>query len=196
LFTEIEHYIKELQDTNLNWWLAETYLVKAKLSVDIFKKNQQYSYWEKAYKYGIKSDNQNVIIESAHSLSFVYADFSESIINLAEKQFSIVKGISSQNCNFERLESIGINLFNGWNNLDWRRESTYDLKAKYALMDGAKELKKANYNAQEASPIMILLLCSIFDFKGNVTEWVSNLIQKEKIDNIPDFVKDKINNYL
>jgi hypothetical protein len=196
LFTEIEHYIKELQNTNLDWWLAEIYLINAKLSVDIYKKNQQYPYWSKAYKYGIKSDNQNVIIESAHSLSFVYAEFSDSIKNLAEIQFDIIKGISSQNCNFERLENIGINLFKLWNNLDWRRLSTDDLKAKYALMDGAKELKKANYNAKEASPIMILLLCSIFDFKGNIIEWTKNLIQKEKIDNIPTFVKDKIENYL
>ena len=196
LFTKIESYLKESQNTNLDWWLAEIYLIEAKLSVDIYKKNQQYSYWSKAYKHGIKSANQNVIIESAHSLSFVYADFSESIINLAEKQFSIIKEISSQNCNFERLEGIGINLFNGWNILDWRRLSTEDLKAKHALMDGAKELKKANYNAQEASPIMILLLCSIFNFKGNVTEWISKLIQKEKIDNIPDFVRNKIKVYL
>jgi hypothetical protein len=196
LFKEIESCIQELQTTNLNWWLSEIYLVKAKLSVDIFKKNQQYSYWEKAYKYGIKSDNQNVIIESAHSLSFVYADFSESIRNLAEIQFDIIKGISSQNSEFNRLENIGINLFNGWNNLDWRKLSTFDLKAKYALMDGARELKKTNYNAKEASPIMILLLCSIFNFKGNVTEWVSNLIQKEKINDIPDFVRNKIKVYL
>jgi len=63
-------------------------------------------------------------------------------------------------------------------------------------MDGAKELKKANYNAQEAFPIMILLLCSIFDFKDKITKWARNLIQKEKIDNIPDFVKDKIRDYL
>lgn len=196
LFTKIESYLKESQNKNLDWWLAEIYLIEAKLSVDIFEKNQQYSSWSKAYKYGIKSDNQNVIIESAHTLSFNYADFSESIKNLAEIQFDIIKGISSQNCEFERLENIGINLFNGWNNLDWRKLSTFDLEAKYALMDGARELKKANYNAKEASPIMILLLCSIFNFKGNFTEWVSNLIQKEKINDIPDFVRDKIENYL
>lgn len=196
IVTKIESYLKESQNENLNWWLAEIYLIKGKLSVDILKKNQQYSYWNKGYKYGIESDNQNVIIESAHYLSFVYADFSESIKNLAEIQFSIIKGISSQNCNFERLKGIGNNLFNGWNNLDWRRLSTDDLKAKYALMDGAKELKKANYNAQEASPIMVLLLCSIFDFKDKITEWEKNFIQKEKINNIPGFVKDKIKNYL
>lgn len=63
-------------------------------------------------------------------------------------------------------------------------------------MDGAKELKKANYNAKEVSPIMILLLCSIFDFKDKITEWVGNLIQKGKIDNIPSFVKDRIKDYL
>ena len=196
LFIKIESYLKESQNKSLNWWLAEIYLINAKLSVDIYKKNQQYPYWSKAYKYGIKSDNQNVIIESAHSLSFVYAEFSDSIKNLAEIQFDIIKGISSQNCNFERLENIGINLFKLWNNLDWRRLSTDDLKAKYALMDGAKELKKANHNAKEASTIMILLLCSIFDFKGNIIEWTKNLIQKEKIDNIPNFVRDKIKNYL
>jgi hypothetical protein len=196
LFTKIESSLKESQNTNLNWWLAEIYLIEAKLSVGIYKKNQQYSFWSKAYKHGIKSANQNVIIESAHSLSFVFADFSESIKNLAEIQFDIIKGISSQDCNFERLENIGINLFNGWNNLDWRILSTDDIKAKHTLMDGAKELKKANYNAQEASPVMILLLCSIFNFKGNVTEWISNLIQKEKINNIPDFVRDKIKIYL
>jgi len=196
IFTEIEHYIEEVQNTNLDWWLAEIYLIEAKFSVDIFKKNQQYSYWEKAYKYGIKSNNQKVIIDSAQTLSFSYAGFSKSIKCLAEIQFSIIKGISSQNCNFERLEVIGINLFNGWNNLDWRRESTDDLKAKYALMDGAKKLKKANFSAQQASPIMILLLSSVFDFKNNITEWAKNLIQKEKIDNIPSFVKDKIENYL
>jgi len=196
LFTKIESYLKESQNTNLDWWLAEIYLIEAKLSVDIYKKSQQYSYWSKAYKHGIKSSNQNVIIESAHSLSFVYAEFSESIKNLAEIQFSIIKGISSQDCNFERLENIGINLFNGWNNLDWRRLSTDDLKAKHTLMDGAKELKKTNYNAQEASPIMILLLCSVFDFKDKITEWVKNLIQKDKIDTIPSFVREQIMKYL
>ena len=196
LFKKIESCIQELQITNLNWWLAEIYLIEAKLSEDIYKKNQQYSYWGKAYKYGIKSDNQKVIIDSAQILSFCYAGFSESIKNLAEIQFSIIKGISSQNCNFERLEVIGINLFNGWNKLDWRSESTYDLKAKYALMDGAKKLKKANYNAQEASPIMLLLLCSVFNFKDKITEWARGMIQKEKIDNIPDFVRDKIKIYL
>jgi len=80
--------------------------------------------------------------------------------------------------------------------LDWRKESTYDLKARYALMDGAKELKKANYNAQEASPIMILLLCSVFGFKNKVSEWAKNAIPKEIIKNIPKFVKDKIEEYL
>jgi len=196
LFTKIESYLKESQNKNLNWWLAEIYLVKAKLSVDIFVKNQQYILWNKAYELGIKSDNQNVIIESAHSLSFVYADLSESIINLAEKQFSIIKAISFQNCNFERLEGIGNNLFNGWNNLDWRKESTYDLKAKYSLMDGAKKLKEANFSAHQASPIMILLLCSVFNLKDKITEWVKNLIQKDKIDTIPGFVKDRIKDYL
>jgi len=196
LFTKIESYLKESQNKSLNWWLSEIYLIKAKLSVDIIKKNQQYSYWSKAYKYGIKSDNQNVIIESAHSLSFVYADFSESIKNLAEIQFDIIKGISSQNCNFERLENIGINLFNGWNNLDWRKESTHNLKAKYSLMDGAKKLKEANFSAHQASPIMILLLCSVFDFKDKISEWARGIIKKEKIDNIPGFVKDRIKDYL
>jgi hypothetical protein len=196
LLTKIESYLKESQNKNLNWWLAEIYLVKAKLSVDIFVKNQQYILWNKAYELGIKSDNQNVIIESAHSLSFVYADLSESIINLAEKQFSIIKAISFQNCNFERLEGIGNNLFNGWNNLDWRKESTYDLKAKYSLMDGAKKLKEANFSAHQASPIMILLLCSVFNLKDKITEWARGMIQKEKIDNIPGFVKDKIKDYL
>ena len=196
ILTRIGLHLKESQNKNLDWWLAEVYLIKAKLSADIYKKNQQYSYWNKAYKHGIKSSNQNVIIESAHSLSFVYPGFSESIINLAEKQFSIIKGISTQNFNFERLKGIGTNLFNGWNNLDWRKESTYDLKARYALMDGAKELKKANYNAQEASPIMILLLCSVFGFKNKVSEWAKNAIPKEIIKNIPKFVKDKIEEYL
>ena len=122
--------------------------------------------------------------------------FSESILCLAEIQFSIIKGISAQDCNYERLEGIGINLFNGWNNLDWRRESTYDLKAKYALMDGAKELKKANFSARQASPIMILLLCSVFDFQNKVAEWAKNAISKEIINNIPNFVRDRIKNYL
>jgi tetratricopeptide (TPR) repeat protein len=196
LCSKIEDHLTKLQYTNLDWWLAEIYLIKAKLSLDILDRNQQYSYWSKAYKHGINSSNVNVIIESAHSISFIYPDFSESIISVAEKQFSIVKGISTQDCNYERLEGIGINLFNGWSNLDWRRESTYDLRAKYALMDGAKKLKEANFSDHQASPIMILLLCSVFDFKNKVSEWASNMIQKEKISNIPNFVRDKIKGYL
>ncbi len=196
LCSKIEDHLTKLQYTNLDWWLAEIYLIQAKLSLDIIDRNQQYSYWSKAYKHGINSSNQNVIIESAHSISFIYPDFSESIISVAEKQFSIVKGISTQDCNYERLEGIGINLFNGWSNLDWRRESTYDLKAKYALMDGAKELKKANFSAHQASPIMILLLCSVFDFQNKVTELAKNAISKEIINNIPNFVRDKIKDYL
>jgi len=182
---------------NLEWWLASINLRKARLG-EVFYKNrdEKYHLWKEAYDYGIKSNNEEVIIQSGHYLGFFYCE-RYLIKELAGIQFKLIKTIPIQKEGFERLEKIAQDMFKLWRKLDFSRLSEHDLKAKHSLMDGAKILNGSGMSVEEAAPLMILLLFGIYQVKGEATDWAVKRIKELGIEwKIPRDIKDKIVDFL
>lgn len=189
LLTEIQNTVNNSSQEFQGWWLAGIYLRKANLAENYYhEKSKKYHLWEKAYEYGDKYTNSEVIIQAGHYLSFSYCGYNKRFKDLANIQFNMVKLIPLQNVEFEKF---GMNLFNLWRKLDFHRLYESDLKSKQTLMDGAKSLESAGFNPDNAAPIMILLLCSIYEYRGSVVD----LAIKKAINikpSIPQDVQEKI----
>ncbi|MQY53615.1 MAG: hypothetical protein GH154_04370 [Firmicutes bacterium] len=191
LLSDIESILKDSQHDNPTWWLAEIYLRKARLAEEHLGKKQKHHLWNTAYQNGCESHNYEIIIQAAHFLSFNYCDFVSSVKDLVEIHFSLIKAISSQNHDLKRLETVGINLFNLWRKIGFRRLSIDELKAKQALMDGAKSLEAAGFSPNNAAPIMILLLLNIYDYKEAAVNWAIEKVRDIKRP-IPKDVQERI----
>ena len=75
--------------------------------------------------------------------------------------------------------------------LDFRRLSEHDLGAKRALMDGAKILNNSGMPVEEAGPIMILLLFSIYQVTGEAVDWATEKVKALAIEEkIPRDIKN------
>ena len=90
-----------------------------------------------------------------------------------------------------RLRIIGINLFDFWRQLEYRRLSEHDLKAKQFIIDGAKSLQKAGFDDDSAAPVMILLISKAFDFEDPGLEWAQMETAVLGIP-VPEDIKSKI----
>jgi hypothetical protein len=108
---------------------------------------------------------------------------------------SVLEAICEQKEYCENLEIFGTNLYNCWRGLDYRRLSEQDLKAKKTLMDGAKTLQQARFDQKEAAPIMILLLSSLFEYRGLGVSWAKDRIGDRR-EGIPTDVLESIFPYL
>jgi hypothetical protein len=197
LLDDVEKTLIDSNHKDADWWLAEIYLRKAKIGEIYYRtKNERYFLWKKAYDCGINANNKEVIIQTGHYLGFGYCDHCSSMKSLADIQFNIVKSIPSQKEGFARLESFGQNLFQLWRRIEFRRLSISDLNAKQALFDGAKIIDDFGVSADNAGPIMILLLSSVYKFKGDATNWAVNKIKGMNIESeIPKDLRDKIDLY-
>ena len=191
MLTTVESIVKNSRSENTNWWLAEIYFRKAKLNEDIGTEEERYRLWKTAYEEGLLANNQLVVIESAHQLGFNYYEFSGRIKTLAEIHFALVNAISSQNRELDRLEAVGSNLFNFWRKINVLVIAVSDYKAKEALLDGAISLCSIGLSSKDAAPVMILLLSSIYSFKGPAVDWAM-----EKIINIKASLPKNIQSHL
>jgi len=180
------------------WWLAEICLRRARIGETYYRtKNEKYYLWKKTYDCGINANNKEVIIQAGHHLGFVYCDYCPSIKSLADIQFSMLKSISSQEEGFATIENLGQNLFQLWRRIEFRRLSMSELSAKQALLDGARIIDDSGVSADNAGPIMILLLASVYKFKGDATNWAVDKIKGMNIESeIPKDLRDKIDLYI
>lgn len=198
LLDDVEKTLIDSNHKDADWWLAEIYLRKAKIGEIYYRtKNERYFLWKKAYDCGINANNKEVIIQTGHYLGFVYCDYCSSMKSLADIQFNIVKSIPSQKGGFARLESLGQNLFQLWRRIGFRRLSISDLSAKQALFDSAKIIDNSGVSADNAGPIMILLLSGVYKFKGDATNWAVDKIKGMNIESeVPKDLRDKIDLYI
>lgn len=191
LLTTVESIVRNSRSENTNWWLAEICFRKAKLNEDIGTEEERHRLWKTAYEEGLLANNNSVIIESTHQLGFKYYEFSGSIKVLAEIHFALVSTISSQNRELDKLETVGSNLFNFWRTIDFWVIAVSDYKAKETLLDGARSLCSIGLSSKDAAPVMILLLSSIYSFKGPAVDWAM-----EKIINIKASLPKNIQSHL
>ena len=192
LLNVTEEKVKKLEHQKQDWWMAEIYLRKGLCAEEIFEKERQAPIWRRAYEYALKSKNNEVIIQSALSLGFDLFQFTTSIGEISEIHMNAIRAICAHGAaTSTRLRIMGINLFNFWSQIEYRRLSERELKAKQYIIDGAKSLEKAGFDADMAAPIMIILISILFEFEDPCLEWA---YQETAIIDIPvpEDVKKKI----
>jgi len=172
LLDQTEEKVKKRGDKRQDQLLSEIYLRKARCARGIYKTEKEYPLWKRAYEYGLKSNNHEVIINSCLALGFEFIQFTSSIREILDIQMSCIKAICAQDVAIHtRLRIMGINLFDFWRQLEYRRLSEHDLKAKQLVIDGAKDLEKAGFDEDRAAPIMIMLIAKVYDFDDPCLEW-------------------------
>lgn len=192
LLTVTEEKLKKLESQKPDWWMAEVYLRKGLCTEGIFEKERQFPIWRKAYEYAMKSKNNEVLVQAALSLGFDFYEFTSSIGEITELHINAVKAICAHGAaTSTRLRIMGINLFNFWSQINYRRLSERELKAKQMIIDSAKSLERAGFDEDRAAPIMILLIASLFDFEDPSLEWAYH--ETAIIDMpVPDDVKKRL----
>jgi len=192
LLTVTEEKIKKAEKQKPDWWIAEVYLRKALCAEGILEKERQFPIWRKAYEYAMKSENNEVLVQSALSLGFDFYEFTSSIREIMEIHISAVKAICAHGAaTSTRLRIMGINLFNFWHQINFRRLSERELKAKQYIIDSAKSLESAGFDQDQAAPVMVLLIASLFDFEDPALEWAYHETAIIDIP-VPEDVKKKL----
>lgn len=192
LLNETEEKVKQMVEVNQDWWLSEIYLRKGRLAKGIYEKEKEYLFWKQAYKYALKSNNNEVIFQSGFSLGFEFFEFTTSIREILEIQMNCIKAICAQDTAIlTRLRIMGINIFNFWRQIEYRRLSEHDLKAKQLVIDCAKTLEQASFDEDRASPIMIMLIAKAFEFDEPCLEWAQHEAAILDVP-IPESIKRKI----
>lgn len=192
LLGKAEEKIKQIGGEKRDWWLSEIYLRKARCANGILEKPQEHHAWKRAYESAVKSGNHEVSVQSSFELGFSFVEFTSSIREILEIQMNCLKTICKQGSAIHsRLRIIGINLYDFWSQLEFRRLSESDLKAKQFVLDGAKGLKEAGFDDDKAAPVMILLISKVFDFDDPAIEWAK--LETAILDvPLPEEVKSKI----
>jgi len=195
LLNQAEKKVEKIGGKNRDWWMSEVYLRKGRCAKGIFKTEKEYPFWKQAYDYARKSGNNEVIIQSGLSLGFEFVQFTTSIREILEIQMNCIKAVCAQGAAIHtRLRIMGVNLFSFWHQLEYRRLSEHDLKAKQLVIDGAKSLEKAGFDDDMAAPIMILLISKAYDFDDPSLEWAKH--EAAVLDpQVPETIKTKIESY-
>ena len=192
LLDQTEEKVNKMGDKDRDRWMSEIYLRKGRCAKGTLERAKEYQFWKQASEYARKSNNHEVIIQSGLSLGFEFVEFTTSIREILEIQMNCIRAICEQGTAIHtRLRIMGINLFSFWHQLEYRRLSERDLKAKQLVIDGAKSLEKAGFDDERAAPVMILLISKVFDFDDPCIEWAQHETAVIDIP-IPEDVKKKI----
>lgn len=195
ILEEIQKNLSNTEYMYSDWWLATVCWRKARIGQNHYKnKREKYHLWKQAYEWGVKSNNAEVIFYAGHTLGFFHCE-NYFIRDLADIQFNVLKSIYLNREGDERFKRLGQDLFKLWSKLDFWRLSEFDLNAKHALMDGAKAINGVGIPIDKTAPIMILLLSSVYEFKGESTDWAVDKLKEGDIEIIPEEIKSKINLY-
>jgi len=179
---------------NKDWWLAELYSRKFRIN-QLRKEDRRYLYKlaKTAYDYGLKSNNTLAIIEGGNF--YGYPDVILDMKALAEIHFNIMTAVSAQNLELERLQVHGSNLSKFWSKIKYNRLSVDDLQVKKIIWDNSRVLLQAGLDYDAASPIMLLLLASLYSYHGEPTKWAVSQIKKKNV-SVPSEVAGYIATYL
>lgn len=192
LLEKAEEKIRRMGEAKLTWWLSEIYLRKGRYTRGIIDKKREYSHWKDAYVYAAEAGNHEVAVQSSLELGFTFVEFTSSLRAILEIQMNCVKAICAGDvATTSRLRIIGINLYDFWRQLEYRRLSEHDLKAKQYIIDSAKSLESAGFEDETAAPIMILLISKVFDFEDPALEW-AKVEAGVLFTPIPEGVKEKL----
>lgn len=192
LLGKAEEKLRRSEDGQKEWWLSEIYMRKARCSRGIVDRKREYAHWKDARSYANQSDNHEMRLHSSLELGFGFVEFTSSLRDMLEIQMDCVRAICAADvATTSRLRIIGINLFDFWRQLEYRRLSEHDLKAKQFILDSAKSLESAGFDDETAAPVMILLITRLYEFEAPALEWAEMEAGVLFIP-IPEDVKEKL----
>jgi hypothetical protein len=172
LLGKAEEKIRQAGGGKKAWWLSELYMRKARCSRGIVDRKREYAHWKDSRSYAVQSDNHEMCLHSSLELGFSFVEFTSSLRDMLDIQMDCVRAICDGDvATTSRLRIIGINLFDFWRQLEFRRLSEHDLKAKNFILDSAKSLEAAGFDEETAAPVMILLISRVFDYDHPTLEW-------------------------
>lgn len=172
LLGKAEEKVIQLGGPMKDWWLSEIFMRKGRCAKGVLDRSGEYPFWKSAFNHAQKAANQEVILQSSLELGFGFVEHTGSLREMLEMQMQCVRAICAKDvATTSRLRIIGVNLFDFWCQLEYRRLSEHDLTAKQFVIDSAKSLKSAGFDDDSASPIMILLISKVFDFNDPALEW-------------------------
>jgi len=188
----MEKKVRDAGGKDQDWWVSEINLRKGRCARGILEKQQEYKFWKHAYECAMKSGNNEVIVQSGLELGFDFYEYTTSIREITEIHMNCVRAVCAQGAAIHtRLRIIGINLFNFWRQIQYRRLSEHDLRAKQMIIDSAKSLEKAEFDEDRAAPVMIMLIAGLYEFEDPALEWAR--LETAILDmQIPEDVRKKI----
>jgi hypothetical protein len=192
LLGKAEEKIRSMEGVELEWWLSELYMRKARCGRGVVDRKREYAHWKDARSYAAQSDNHEIQLHSSLELGFSFVEFTSSLREMLDIQMDCVRAICDGDvATTSRLRIIGINLFDFWRELEYRRLSEHDLRAKQYILDSAKSLESAGFDDETAAPVMILLISKVFDYDHPTLEWAQMEAGILHIP-IPDDIKEKL----
>lgn len=174
-----------LKDEQLHktFWEGEVLIRRAKLlQAHGGEKYHIVKLYREALDKGRRCQNGSVIIGCAHTLGFEFCEFVGSFNELAQYQLASIEGIECQNKDYDRLTTLGENLFKIWRNISYRRLLESDLITKKYLMDSARDMNQAALPAERAGICMVLLLARLFGHDGTAVDWVKTKLNVQIFD--------------
>ena len=172
LLGKAEKKIRRNADEKKEWWLSEIYMRKARCGRGVVDRKREYACWKDARSYAMQAGNHEMRLHAGLELGFGFVEFSSSLRDILETQMDCIRAICTGGvATSSRLRIVGINLFEFWRQLEYRRLSEHDLKAKQYIIDSAKSLAAAGFDGETAAPLMIMLISKVFDYEDSALEW-------------------------
>ncbi|MBN1627686.1 MAG: hypothetical protein JW944_14290 [Deltaproteobacteria bacterium] len=189
---EIEKKVRDAGGKDQDWLISEINLRKGRCAREVLEKQQEYKLWKHAYDLALKIGNHEVVVQSGLELGFDLYEFTTSIREITEIHMNCVRAVCAQGAAIHtRLRIIGINLFNFWRQIQYRRLSEHDLRAKQMIIDSAKSLEKAEFDEDRAAPVMIMLIAGLYGYDDPSLEWAH--LETAVLDvQLPEDVRKKI----
>ncbi len=174
-----------------SFWTAEISLRRALIAEAEGQESSVARHLRKALESAQRANNGSVLMAAGHRLGFELASYASSIREAAELQFAVVRGIELQRTEYNRVLTVGRNLYSFWRHCDFRRLSEYDLKAKKLLKDSATEMDRDKVPDNIAEVVMLLLLCKLYEHHGPCVEYL--LAERPvSLETLPTDVQEKL----
>lgn len=158
----IERLVPKLPGAQVSRWAPRLIFSKGIVSLALAQKQQATEYFREALEMSKKTDPA-FAFDAAAKLAFDLYSTSDSIRDLAKRQYDALTILFAAGGSDEQILNFGINLFRACSVLTWRRLAASDLTANTILFDGARILKTAGFREEDAAPVVTALLLRVFN---------------------------------
>ena len=174
-----------------SFWTAEIALRRGLIALASGEEIPAANHFRKALHDALESQNASVLTDAGHRLGYELVSYVTSLRQAAEFQFMALRGIELSKSGYDRVLTVGRNLYSFWRSCEFRRLSEYDLKAKKFLKDSATAMAQEGVSDDIAAVVMARLLCKLYDRKGPSLEYL--LAERPvSLDTLPSEVRERL----